>query len=274
MMLENKVIIITGASGGIGSALANLVIQKGAIPILTDITKNKLEKLGESLTKKTRREILHIEHDVTSPQSWEVLMDLVNKKYGRIDILVNNAGVVQPGAAEVISLEKVNQQVSVNFLGTIYGCRAALSFMKKQNFGKIINVASLGGIIPMSGEAVYSATKFAIRGYSLSLYAELFSSPIEISVVCPDSVDTPFLDYELLYDESALSFIGKPMTTQYVAKYILKAVRTKKPEILVPLGMGIISRIVMIYPKFFFLFFPVLKKIGNRNIKNRRKEKE
>ena len=145
--------------------------------------------------------------------------------------------------------------------------------MKKQKFGKIVNVASLGSIIPMSGEAVYSATKFAIRGYSHSLYAELLDSPIDVIVVCPDSVDTPLLDYELLYDESVLSFIGKPMTIQHAAKRILKAIRTKKPEILIPSGTGIVARIGMAYPALFFLIFPLLKIIGSRNIKKRRKEK-
>ena len=268
-MLKNKVIIITGAAGGIGSALANLVTQKGAILVLTDISKEKIEKIAKNLGKITEKEVMYIEHDVTSLESWDSLIDAVQKKYSQIDILVNNAGVVQPGAAEEILHEKVYQQVSVNLLGTIYGCRAALRVMKKQKFGKIVNVASLGSIIPMSGEAVYSATKFAIRGYSHSLYAELLDSPIDVIVVCPDSVDTPLLDYELLYDESVLSFIGKPMTIQHAAKRILKAIRTKKPEILIPSGTGIVARIGMAYPSLFFLIFPLLKLIGSRNIKKK-----
>ena len=175
---------------------------------------------------------------------------------------------------EKISLDKIQQLVSVNLLGTIYGSRAALCIMKEQNFGKIINVASLGGIVPMPGEAVYSATKYAIRGFSLSLYAELHNSPVGIAVVCPDSVDTPQLDYELLYDEAVLSFIGKSLKPEKVAQGILNAVLKKKPEKLIPAGMGALFRTGMAFPRVFFFLFPLLKKIGISMIKKRRQEKK
>jgi 3-oxoacyl-[acyl-carrier protein] reductase len=272
-MLKEKVIIITGAAGGIGSATAHLFAQHGAILILTDIQKDKLEKLRKSL-KDSGTRILLIEHDVTDPESWQSLIERVRQEYSKIDVLINNAGIVQPGIVEEIALGKVQQQVSVNLLGTIYGCRAALRIMKSQNFGKIINVASLGGIVPMPGESVYSATKYAIRGYTLSLYAELHDSPIGVCAICPDSVDTPQLDYELQYDEAVLSFIGNPLQPEKVAQGILKAVLKKKPEILVPAGMGVFSRVGMAFPRFFFFLFPLLKKIARRNMTKRRKEKK
>ena len=271
--LEEKVIVITGAAGGIGSATAHLFAQHGAILVLTDIQRKKLEELGKILEDLGARMLL-VEHDVTDPESWKSIMEKVKKEYSKIDILINNAGIVQPGAMEKISLDKIQQQVSVNLLGTIYGSRAALCIMKEQNFGKIINVASLGGIVPMPGEAVYSATKYAVRGFSLSLYAELHNSPVRIAVVCPDSVDTPQLDYELLYDEAVLSFIGKSLKPEKVAQGILNAVLKKKPEKLIPAGMGALSRTGMAFPRVFFFLFPLLKKIGISTIKKRRQEKK
>jgi len=272
-MLKEKVTIITGAAGGIGSAAARLLAQHGAVLVLTDIRSKELHELSETI-KASGAEVLELEHDIREPESWMSLVEKVRKKYGRIDILINNAGVIQPGEAEKISLDELHHQVSVNFLGTMNGCRAVLPAMKEQGSGKIVNVASLGGIVPMPGEAVYSATKFAIRGFSLSLYAELHHSPVGIAVVCPDSVDTPQLDYELQYDEAVLSFIGDPMKPEKVAKGILKAVRTKKPEVLVPSGMGIFCRIGMAFPKLYFSLLPLLEKIGSRTIKKRRKEKQ
>jgi len=272
-MFKEKVIVITGAAGGIGSATAHLFAKHGALLVLTDVQKEKLEELKEAL-KDLGTKTLTIEHDVRKPESWESLMQRIKKEYGRIDVLVNNAGVIQPGATERIPLDNVHEQVSVNLIGTIHGCRAALGMMKAQNSGKIINVASLGGIVPMPGEAVYSATKYAIRGYSLSLHAELHNSPVEIAVVCPDSVDTPQLDYELLHDEAVLSFIGEPMKPEKVAKGILKAVRKKKPEILIPTGMGVFSRIGMSFPRLFFFLLPLLEKIGRSTIKKKREEKK
>jgi 3-oxoacyl-[acyl-carrier protein] reductase len=272
-MLKERVTIITGAAGGIGSAVAHLFAQHGAILALTDIRNKELQELTETL-KESGAEVLAEEHDIREPESWKSLVEKVRNKYGRIDILINNAGVIQPGAAEKISLDELHHQVSVNFLGTINGCRAVLPTMKTQGSGKIVNVASLGGIVPMPGEAVYSATKYAIRGYSLSLYAELHNSPVGIAVVCSDSVDTPQLDYELQYDEAVLSFIGDPLKPEKVAKGIRKAVRTNKPELLIPSGMGIFCRIGMAFPRFYFFLLPLLERIGSSTIKKRRKKKK
>lgn len=272
-MLNEKVAIITGAAGGIGSAAARLLARHGAVLVVTDIRSKELQELSKTM-KKSGVEVLAVEHDIREPESWKFLVEKVKKKYGRVDILINNAGVIQPGAAEEISQDDVHHQVSVNFLGTINGCRAVLPTMKEQGSGKIVNVASLGGIVPMPGEAVYSATKSAIRGYSLSLHAELRNSPVGIAVVCPDSVDTPQLDYELQYNEAVLSFIGDPMKPEKVAKGILKAVRRKKPEVLVPSGMGVFCRIGMAFPKLYFSLLPLLEKIGSSTIRKRREKKK
>lgn len=126
----------------------------------------------------------------------------------------------------------------------------------------------------MPGEAIYCATKYAVRGYSLALHAEYHNSPVEITVVCPDSVDTPQLDYELLHDEAVLSFIGEPLKPEKVAKGILKAARKKKPEILIPGGMGFICRIGMAFPRIFFSLVPLLEKMGRKTIRKRREKKK
>jgi cyclopentanol dehydrogenase len=271
--LKNKVAIITGAAGGIGRAVAHLFARHEAILVLTDIREHAIEELIDSI-KKYNANTLAVVHDVADPRSWHSLMRRVLKSYGRVDILVNNAGVVQPCTAEDLAPDKIHQQVSVNFLGTVYGCQAALRVMKAQKSGKIINMASLGGIVPMPGEAVYSATKSAIRSYSLSIYAELLDSPIEITVVCPDSVATPQLLYELTHDEAVLSFVGRPLKPVRVAKGILDVTIKDKPEMLIPSGMGVLARTGMAFPRIFFVLFPILKKIGLRTMKKMRREEK
>jgi len=146
--------------------------------------------------------------------------------------------------------------------------------MKKQNSGKIINVASLGGIVPMPGEAVYSATKAAIRGYSFSLAAELRGTGVQVTVICPDSVETAQLRYELLHDEAVFSFIGDALKPETVAAAIRKAILKAKPEVLVPPGIGVLVRAAMAFPRIFFLALPLLKKIGSKNISKRRERAE
>lgn len=273
MMLKDKVIIITGAAGGIGSAAAHLLGRHGAALVITDIKKEGLEKLATSLRGFGVKTMV-VEHDVTDPGSWQSLLEKVKQEYGKIDVLINNAGLVQPGAAERVTLDKIQQQVSVNLLGTIYGCCAAIRIMKDQHFGKIVNIASLGGIVPMPGEAVYCATKFAIRGYTLSLYAELSGSPVEICAVCPDSVATPQLDYELQFDEASLSFVGSALQPAAVAGAILEAIVKKKPEMLIPKGMGVLYRFVMGIPRLFFFIYPWLKKTGLKEIRKKREKKK
>ncbi|MCK4337519.1 MAG: SDR family oxidoreductase, partial [Candidatus Aminicenantes bacterium] len=107
-MLKEKVTIITGAAGGIGSAAAKLFAEHGAILVLTDIRKKELEELEDTL-KDSGAETKIVEHDVTDPSSWRSLIEIVRQKYGKIDILVNNAGVVHPGAAEKLAIDKVLQ---------------------------------------------------------------------------------------------------------------------------------------------------------------------
>ena len=267
--IKDKIIVITGAAGGIGSATARLLAKEGAVLVLTDIRKDELEALSRELAAAGAKTLVHV-HDVRDPESWKALTDRVQAELGPIDILINNAGVVHPGAAEELSQDKLMQQIQVNLLGTINGCRAALRVMKPRGQGKIVNVASLGGIVPMSGEAIYSATKAAIRYYTLSLAAELHDSPVDVAVVCPDSVDTPQLAYEMQHDEAVLSFIGTALKPEKVAKGIHKAIRKNKPEILVPGGFGSIYRLAMAFPRLYYVIYPSLKKTGSKNIRKRR----
>ena len=124
----------------------------------------------------------------------------------------------------------------------------------------------------MPGEAVYCATKYAIRGYSLSLYSELKDTPIAITVVCPDSVNTSQLDYEMQFDESSLSFLSVPLEPEEIAEAVEKAIKKRKPEILVPAFTGVLIRMVMGIPQIFFALFPRLEKIGTKQREKRRNE--
>jgi 3-oxoacyl-[acyl-carrier protein] reductase len=267
--LAGKVVVITGAAGGIGSAAAGLFARCGARVVLTDIRRPGLDALRDRLAA-GGGEVRVFPHDVSDLDSWRTLVREVQDAYGRFDVLVNNAGIVQPGALEALSPEKIRQQVVVNLLGTIYGCRTALEVMKAQGHGKIVNVASLGGVVPMPGEAVYSATKAAIRALTFSLAAELRNSPLSVTAVSPDSVATAQLEYELRHDEAVMSFVGKPLRPEAVARAILRAARSRRPEIMVPGATGILARFVMAFPRLFFRVGPLLEKAGRRNILKRR----
>ena len=267
-MLENKVIIITGAGGGIGKETVKKLNNQSAKVVLADINLQAVEKVSEEL-KLSENNSLVIKHDVSNPDSWNETLSKVLEKFGRIDILINNAGIVEPGFAEEISIDKIKQQIHVNFLGTVLGCRTVIPQMKARRYGQIINIASLGGIVPMPGEAVYSGTKYAIRGFSLSLRAELQGTGIVVSVICPDSVETPQLEYEATFEEAVLSFVNQPLKPQKIAATVLKVIKKPKPEILVPGISGFFLQVVMSVPTLFFKVYPIVKKIGARGRQKR-----
>jgi NAD(P)-dependent dehydrogenase (short-subunit alcohol dehydrogenase family) len=248
--LEGKVTLITGAAGGIGQATARLFARLGARVVLTARDPAKL--------------------DVAEPAAWEEAVGRVVRECGRLDVLVNNAGILQPGWADALPLADLERHVAVNLLGTIHGCRAALRVMRAQGSGRIVNVASLGGIMPLPGEAAYCATKYGVRGYTFALNAELRGTGIAACVVSPDSTDTPQLALELVHDEARMSFVDAPLTPEAVARAIVTATRTRRPEILVPSAMGFLARIAMAFPGLVSLIMPLLLRSGARRMARER----
>ena len=266
--LEGKVTLISGAAGGIGQATARLFARLGARVVLTarDPAKLAAVDLGPG-----EAGALRLRLDVADPAAWDEAVGRVVRECGRIDVLVNNAGIVQPAWADALSLADLERHVAVNLLGTIHGCRAALRVMRPQGSGRIVNVASLGGIMPLPGEAAYCATKYGIRGYTFALHAELRGTGIGACVVSPDSVDTPQLAHELVHDEARMSFVDAPLAPEAVARAIAAATRTRKPEILVPGAMGFLARIAMAFPGLVALVLPLLLRSGARRMARERR---
>jgi NADP-dependent 3-hydroxy acid dehydrogenase YdfG len=267
--LQDKVVIITGAGGGIGAATARLFAKMGARLVLTG---HHIEKVDAVDLGPAGAGVLRLQHDVADPASWHEVVARTIEKHGRIDVLVNNAGVVVPGRADELPLADVERQVAVNLLGTMYGCRAVLPSMRSRRSGKIVNVASFGGVLPMPFESVYTGTKFGVRGYSLGLHAELAGSGVGVCVFCPDSVETRQLRQELEHDDPSLSFLDRPLSPEKTAEGILHAVETRKPEILLPAGMGLLSRISMAFPRLVLLFMPMLLRMSGKKRAERREQ--
>ena len=265
--LAGKVVLVTGAAGGLGRAMARLFADRGARLVLTARSESQLADvdLGAGSAPALRLPL-----DVSDPSAWEAAVDRVLREFGRLDVVVNNAGVLQPAHAHALPVAEIQRQVGVNLLGTIYGCRAALRAMRPRGAGRIVNVASLGGVMPMPGQAVYCATKYAVRGYSFSLHAELRGTGVGVCVVSPDSADTPQHRYELGFDEAAMSFVNAPLRPEAVAAAVLAATATRRPEILVPAGTGLLSRVAMGFPRLVLWLTPLLLRIGARRMAARR----
>jgi 3-oxoacyl-[acyl-carrier protein] reductase len=257
--LLDKVVIITGAGGGIGAATARLFAKLGARLVLTG---HHIETVDAVDLGPANGNTLRLHHNVADPASWQEVVARTIEKHGRVDVLVNNAGVITPGRADELPLADVDRQVAVNLLGTMYGCRAVLPDMLTRRSGKIVNVSSFGGITPMPFESVYTGTKFGVRGYSLALHAELAGSGVGVCVFCPDSVETRQLRQELEHDGPSISFLDPALSTEAAARAVLKAVATRKPEIYLPVGMGVFSRISMAFPRLVLWVMPVLLRMS------------
>ena len=187
--IEGKVIVITGASSGLGEAAARHLSEQGAIIVLGARRIDRIQSLADELSKKGGK-ALAIATDVTQYDQVRQLVDAATQTYGRIDVMINNAGLMPQSPLERLKIDEWNQMIDVNIKGVLYGIAAALPYMKQQKSGHIINVASVAGHKVRSGGAVYAATKHAVRIISEGLRQEVKDYNIRTTIISPGAIDT------------------------------------------------------------------------------------
>jgi len=256
-----KVIVVAGGTGGIGSAACRLLASRGATIIVASRKNARLGTLSQEL-KAINPKSLCLETDLCSLTAWNEVIGTVVKKFRRIDVLVNCAGELVPGLFERLSEHDIGSTIDGNLVCAINGARAVIPAMRKQGFGHIINVGSLGGITPMPFESLYSATKFAVRGLSLSLAEELRGSGIRVSVISCGPVSTRMLERESRDDDSTIAFVNKPLKPMDVAEAILKIIRHPKREITLPGTWGRLALLLSPFANFYAIYFPLLSRLG------------
>lgn len=192
--ISGKVIVITGASSGMGAAAARHLAESGAPVVLGARRADRIEALvaeiGEAGGKATA-----VVTDVTKLEDVQKLIDAAVQAYGRIDVLINNAGVMPLSPLDRLKVEEWDQMIDVNLKGVLYGIAAALPHMKAQKSGHIINLSSVAGHKLFGGSAVYSATKFAVRALSEGLRQEMAPYNIRTTIISPGAVKTELLDH-------------------------------------------------------------------------------
>jgi len=184
-----KVAIITGASKGIGKAIAKGLAQLNYQTILIGRDKNDLDKVAQSITKNSEQEPDTIQLDITDSENVKITVKKVFKKYGRIDVLVNNAGVFFEGTT-ILSEIDFRKMLETNLTSQFIFLQEVVPIMKKQKSGYIFNVASRAGKIGFAESGVYSASKFGLVGLNESLYRELVPLGISVTALCPGWVNT------------------------------------------------------------------------------------
>lgn len=192
--IKDKVVIITGASSGMGEAAARHLAELGAVVVLGARRADKIEKLAKDI-QAAGGNALAVKVDVTDLEQVKNLVDSAVQQFGRVDVIVNNAGVMPLSPMDRINVQEWNTMIDVNIKGVLNGIAAVLPYMKEQKFGQIINTSSVAGHKVFNGSAVYSATKYAVRALTEGLRMELKPYNIRTTIVCPGAVKTELLEH-------------------------------------------------------------------------------
>ena len=185
--IEGKVVVITGASSGLGEATARFLSAQGASVVLGARRVDRLQSLANELNGSGAK-ALAIPTDVTDYDQVRKLVDAAVQTYGRVDVMINNAGLMPSSPLERLKIDDWNRMIDVNIKGVLYGIAAALPYMKEQKAGHIINVSSVAGHKVRAGAAVYAATKHAVRALSEGLRQEVKPYNIRTTVISPGLV--------------------------------------------------------------------------------------
>lgn len=186
-----KVIVITGASSGIGETAAMALAQAGHIVVLGARRQDRLEKLAEKI-RAAGGTAACLATDVVRKEDVAALVGLAREQFGRVDVIVNNAGVMPLSALEELKLDEWERMVDVNIKGVLYGIAAGLPLMKAQ--GHFVNISSIGGHAVFPTAAVYCATKYAVRAISEGLRQEQLGGDIRVTIISPGVVESELAD--------------------------------------------------------------------------------
>lgn len=231
MDFKNKVVLITGASSGIGKETAIEFAKLGANVVLVARRKEKLEQVENEL-KKFNVTTLVCQCDVSKKEQVEQLSKTVLEKFDSIDVLVNNAGFAIYGSVSDLSIDEIQSQMETNYFGMMYCIKNFLPTMLKKKSGHIVNVASVAASFGLPGIASYCASKHAMLGFSEGLKHELKGTGVGITVVSPIMVRTDFFDHPSF--EKMPKYSPTSLSSKTVAKAIIKAANSKRLEIIVP----------------------------------------
>lgn len=191
-MVKDKVVFITGAASGIGYQIGLEFVKNGANVVFSDMDEERVEEKTKELQSQGY-DCLGIRCDVTVEQDIQKAIEFTVEKYGTIDVLVNNAGLQHVANLEDFPTEKFEYMIKVMLVGSFMATKYALPYMKKQKFGRIINMASVNGLIGFAGKAAYNSAKHGIIGLTKVTALEAADYGITANALCPGYVDTPLV---------------------------------------------------------------------------------
>ena len=272
--LRGRVAAITGAGSGIGRALAQALASEGCALALSDKDEATVQATAEAISGV---EVSTAVVDVAERQALEDWAEQANADHGAVHILINNAGVAMASRLRFVSHEDFEWLMGINFWGVIYGTRAFLPILEKQDQGHIVNLSSIFGIISVPMNGSYNASKFAVRGYSEALRMELQLDGLPIGVTCihPGGVKTNVAraarhnpeDLSRDYDEIVADFERMSRTTpEQCAALIIDGIKKNRPRVLVGQDARLLDTIQRLAPT---AYQALVKRVAGRVWKKR-----
>ncbi len=250
-MADGRVVIITGASAGIGRAIAIAYAREGARVVLTARGASALQTLADELTKQGHQAIA-VPSDVTLPATFQKVVDATLEAFGQIDVLVNNAGITVYGPFWEVEPERFDAVMETNFLGAVRCTRLVLPHMIRRRSGQIVNISSPAGKRGLPQVSAYCASKFALNGWSEALRVELRAYGVSVVLVLPDQTESE------LYSRAPSTVSAGPFkefmlrarrdTADSVARLVLKASRRGRLEQFTRLRSRLLVRLNQLSP--------------------------
>jgi NAD(P)-dependent dehydrogenase (short-subunit alcohol dehydrogenase family) len=255
--------LITGGAGGLGRAIASVLIARGIRCLLVDIDPIRLAQAAKILGPMA----LTHEADLTDPLALGQLVTHVGSELGRLDLLVNNAGILSNVPFEVRPMPSIVREVQLNMLVPIELTQAFLPLLQQAIDGRVITIVSLGGLFPMPETCIYSATKFGLRGAMLCLGLDGQRLGVKFTIVNPSATETPMLMREAIEDGNKMQFMDPPQMPEDVAKTVLQALDKPRLEMFVRPSESWSARLTMLAPGILPRVLPLFRKkseVGHR----------
>ena len=219
MQLKDKVVLVTGASSGIGKEVAKRFAKEGALVILTARSLDKLKEVQKEIENNNGKAESY-SMDITDRNQINETIKNIIKKYNKIDILVNNAGIIKPGSIEEVSYEDFDAHVNINLLGYFNCIKETVPYMLKEKSGNIVNIITSAVKNTKSRRLAYAASKYGQAGLSNALHEDLKDKGISVVAVYPGKTDTPIHDPYMDQDDPKREKMLKP---EEVAEVVLEA---------------------------------------------------
>ncbi len=247
--MKDKVVIITGASSGIGLALAETFAQKGSKVVMAARSIEKLLEISEQLNKKGY-DTIAVCCDVSKENDCKLLIETAIEKFKGIDVLINNAGISMRAIFETLDLSVIHKLMDINFWGTVYCTKYALPYLLKSK-GSVTGVSSIAGYKGLPGRTGYSASKFAMQGFLETLRIENLKKGLHVLIACPGFTASNIRNTALAADGSQQGESprdeGNMMTSKEVAEKIYNSIKKRKHRIV----MTTTGKLTVLLNKFF-----------------------